>query len=404
LSKSLKFIKRVGFLALGGFIFPSILLSQSSPSKTFGSGVSFIASDSSFSLKFAARFQSLYTFTAPADRLNSPARTSEFLIRRARLKFDGFAVNPKLVYKLELGLSNRDIGSIVPETGSTSRIFLDAVLKWNFHKGFTLWAGQTKLPGNRERVISSGNMQFVDRSLVNGRFNIDRDVGFQLHHEHKLGKIVVREIASLSQGEGRNITVPNIGGYDYTGRLEVLPFGAFTKDGDYIGSDLEREKKPKLSLAASYDFNDGASRQRGQLGSFNKDSTGAYVLSNLTTIFLDAVFKYKGYSLSIEYANTKGTNINAISKFGKSVGYFYAGQGFVVQSGYLFKRNFEFALRYTNIQPNANINQKAITEYTLGFSRYIVGHKLKIQSDLSYQNIANTGNQLIYRMQFDIHF
>jgi len=388
---------------MGIILLPSITFSQSSPSKTFGSGIVITAADSSFSLKFAARFQSLYTFTAPADQLNSPSRTSEFLIRRARLKFDGFAINPKLVYKLELGLSNRDIGSVVPETGSTSRIFLDAVLKWNFSKGFTLWAGQTKLPGNRERVISSGNLQFVDRSLVNSRFNIDRDIGFQLHHEHKLGKIVIREIGALSQGEGRNITVPNIGGYDYTGRLEILPFGAFTKDGDYIGSDIEREKKPKLSLAASYDFNDRASRQRGQLGSFIKDSTSSYVLSNLTTIFLDAMFKYKGYSLSMEYANTKGTNLNAIDKFGKSTGYFYAGQGFVVQTGYLFKKNFEFALRYTNVQPNTSIKQKSISEYTLGFSRYIVGHKLKIQSDLSYQTVGNK-NLLIYRMQFDIHF
>lgn len=384
-------------------LFPCISFSQSNPSKTFGSGITFTAADSSFSLKFAARFQSLYTFTAPADQLNSPNRNSEFIIRRARLKFDGYAINPKLVYKLELGLSNRDIGSVIPESGSTSRIFLDAVLKWNFSKGFTLWAGQTKLPGNRERVISSGNMQFVDRSLVNARFNIDRDIGFQLHHEHKIGKVVIREIGSLSQGEGRNITVPNIGGYDYTGRLEILPFGAFTKGGDYIGSDIEKEKKPKLSLAASYDFNDRSSRQRGQLGSFNKDSTGAYVLSNLSTVFLDAMFKYKGYSLSMEYVNSKGTNINAIDRFGTSIGYFFTGQGFVVQSGYLFKKNFEFALRFTNVQPSASIKQKAISEYTLGFSRYIVGHKLKIQSDLSYQTVG-TKNQLIYRMQFDIHF
>ncbi|WP_373517340.1 hypothetical protein [Pricia sp.] len=32
-----------------------------------------------------------------------------FLVRRARLKFDGFAYSPKLKYKLELGLSNSDL-------------------------------------------------------------------------------------------------------------------------------------------------------------------------------------------------------------------------------------------------------------------------------------------------------
>ena len=37
---------------------------------------------------------------------------------------------------------------------------------WNFYENFELWAGQTKLPGNIERVISSGNLQQVDRSLI----------------------------------------------------------------------------------------------------------------------------------------------------------------------------------------------------------------------------------------------
>ena len=57
---------------------------------------------------------------------------------------------------------------------------------WNFHENFELWVGQTKLPGNRERVISSANLQQVDRSLLNSRFNIDRDFGFQLRHHFNL--------------------------------------------------------------------------------------------------------------------------------------------------------------------------------------------------------------------------
>ena len=41
--------------------------------------------------------------------LSNPA-SKLFRCRRARLKFSGFAYSPKLKYKLELGLSNRDIG------------------------------------------------------------------------------------------------------------------------------------------------------------------------------------------------------------------------------------------------------------------------------------------------------
>ena len=113
------------------------------------------------------------------------------LIRRARLKFDGFALTPKLRYKLELGLSNRDISGADEFNNNTPRYVMDAVIMWNFFENFELWVGQTKLPGNIERVISSGDLSLVDRSILNSRFNIDRDIGFQLRHLTRIGKTMV---------------------------------------------------------------------------------------------------------------------------------------------------------------------------------------------------------------------
>ncbi|MDF1868465.1 MAG: porin, partial [Saprospiraceae bacterium] len=117
------------------------------------------------------------------------------------------------------------------QTSGAPKIILGAVVKWKFHKIFTLWAGQTKLPGNRQRVVSSQAMQLVDRSVVNSIFNIDRDIGVHLRGKFKSGKVVVKPIVALSMGEGRNVTSQNIGGLNYTGRLEVLPFGEFASKG-----------------------------------------------------------------------------------------------------------------------------------------------------------------------------
>ena len=87
-------------------------------------------------------------------------------------------------------------------------------MKWNFSGNFVLWAGQTKLAGNRERVVSSGDLQMVDRSLLNSRFNIDRDIGLQLRHHFNLtDTFIVKEVFSISQGEGRNVTTGNLGGH-----------------------------------------------------------------------------------------------------------------------------------------------------------------------------------------------
>ena len=127
--------------------------------------------------------------------------TSNWLIRRSRLKFSGFAYSPKVKYKIELGLSNRDHGGESIHTNNTSNLILDAFLRWNFYKNMEVWIGQTKLPGNRERVISSQKLQFVDRSLVNSRYNIDRDMGIQFRNKFNIGSIATRQALAISQGE-----------------------------------------------------------------------------------------------------------------------------------------------------------------------------------------------------------
>ena len=175
-------------------------------------------------MKVGFRFQLLGVANFNENGENS----TNFLVRRSRLKFNGFVLSPKLKYKFELGLSNRDISGLSIYNRNTPRYIMDAQVKWNFYKNFELWVGQGKLPGNRERVISSGDLQLVNRSLLNANFNIDRDIGFQLRHYFTLSNsFIIKEIFSLSQGEGRNQTIGNLGGLQYTGRLEIFPFGNF---------------------------------------------------------------------------------------------------------------------------------------------------------------------------------
>lgn len=370
--------------------------SQSINNSKFGKGLQFVAADSSFSLKFSTRFQLLYRGgETPATQ----KWDDRFLVRRARLKFEGFAYTPKLEYKIELGLSNSDIGNNTPlQSNNANNIILDAVAKWEMAPGLQLWVGQTKLPGNRERVISSQKLQFVDRSLLNSRFNIDRDAGLQLHYEHQLGQLVLREIASVSMGEGRDIAINNTGGYDYTARVEVLPFGNFTSDGDYVGSDLSREQTPKLSIAASFDYNDNATRARGQLGNFLSAER------DLQSVFVDAMFKYKGFSSMAEYANKKALNgpVVSLDDAGKVEEAFVTGNALNVQAGYLFQNNWEIAGRYTNYEPTTVTGRREQQQYTLGLSRYIVGHSLKVQSDVTLQTEQSRDNFYQFRLQMEL--
>ncbi len=380
--------------------------SQETNAPKFGKGLfNLIGKDSSFSMNVSARMQMLGTTNWDLNNgLSNPS--SNLLVRRARLKFSGFAYSPKLKYKLELGLSNRDIGKASSFTNEAPKYILDAVVKWNFSGNFVLWFGQTKLPGNRERVISSGDLQQVDRSLLNSRFNIDRDMGFQLRHHFNLtDTFIVKEMFAISQGEGRNITTGNLGGHQYTSRIELLPFGKFASKGDYRGSDLKFEPVPKLALGFTYDFNNDAVKNRSNQGSYMTNDTGFYS-TNISTVFVDAMYKHKGFSVMAEYAYRDAEDAFAKNSDGTLTGdLVQVGNALNLQTGYLLSKTLEISGRYTNIDWDSDITGKgAENQYTLGLSKYIVGHKLKVQTDVSYLDLASKTNQFMYRLQVDIHF
>ena len=384
----------------------SFVQSQEINAPKFGKGLfNLVGQDSTWTMKVGLRAQLLGSSSWEENNGNE----TSFLTRRARLKFDGYAYSPKLKYKVELGLSNRDLSGASQYTSNAPRYILDAVLQWNFYQKFELWFGQTKLPGNRERVISSGNLQQVDRSLLNSRFTIDRDFGFQLRHHFNLTEtFIVKEIFSLAQGEGRNITTGNLGGHQYTGRIELLPFGNFASKGDYKGSDLKREKKPKLAIGLSYDYNNNAVKTRSNQGSYMTidGADDAYFETNINTVFLDAMFKYNGVSLMAEYSDRTASDAFAKNSDGSLTGdEVQVGKGLNLQMGYLFNNDIELSGRYTHIELDKNITGKnPESQYTLGLSKYIVGHKLKVQTDISHLEIEGSNNKLMYRLQVDFHF
>ncbi len=352
----------------------------------FGKGIRIFAKDSTFFMKFSTRFQSRYEGTMIQNDTMVDPYTDRMYLRRARLKFDGWAHDPSIVYKVEIDVVNAEV--------------IDAVVKWNFAGNFNVWFGQTKLPGNRERVISSQNLQLVDRSLLNSKFTLDRDKGIQLRHHFKVGNVLIREIGAISQGEGKNFTSSGKS-YGFTGRLEVLPFGKFASKGDYVGGDLKREEKPKLALAVTYDLNDDAERLRGQIGDLASETR------DLSSVQADMMFKYKGFSLMGEYAQREVTDGSPVLESGQA---FYTGTSLNAQMGYLLKNNWEFATRYTIVTPEEEIGEGEITEMSFGISRYIVGHSLKIQSDVRYRQEeslvegVDIDDELFFRFQVEVAF
>jgi len=403
----MRYIGVLAVLLILVFCCPTDLSGQIIPSK-FGKGLTIKGQDTTFHLKIGFRFQNLLVSDWDLEDLDqgfSGSNEVTAMVRRSRLKFDGWAYTPKLKYKLELALSNRDNGGGAddPKFGTAANIILDAHLTYTFYKNLAIRFGQGKLAGNRERVISSGNLQFVDRSRLNSRFTIDRDVFLQLRHHHTIGdNFLIRESASVSSGEGKNHLTGVNGGYDFTYRVEFLPFGKFQSKGDYVGSAVKRESEPKLAVGFTYDNNNNAGRERGQKGSFIQDSSGSIVGKDLNTIFADLMFKYEGLSVMAEYVDKKADGgPMVVDEADNILGEYYTGNAYNIAVGHMFQNNIELAIRYTNVNAEVASDEK---HYTFGLNKFFVGHKLKLQTDVSFIDRDARQNTLLWRTQVDIHF
>jgi len=345
-------------------------------------GIELVQKDSLFSMRFQFRMQNRLGYMSKSLEDFTP-ESFEFRVRRLRLGMRGFVYNPKFTYYIQLSFSRGDMDweSTNSSTINTSpNIVRDAIAYYEPIKGLKVGIGQTKLPGNRQRVTSSGNLQFVDRSIVNSTFTIDRDFGLFLSYD----KTYFRLKGAITSGEGRNSTKSDKG-LNYTGRVEVLPFGKFTGDNEDWEGDLEKEKTPKLVLAAGYNYNVNSMRTGGTLGS------DLHAPVDVQNIHADVLFKYKGFALLQEYTNRFADN--PITENSGKYRTVYTGHGSNTQLSYCFKNNYEVAVRFSYIAPNKDIyhhpiytsvNEKRQEQLHLGLTKYLYGHRLKLQANVLY--------------------
>lgn len=337
-------------------------------------GLEVATKDSSFYANFRFRMQNrIGAYTNGGTDLG----ISEFdaRVRRLRLRADGYVLSPKLGYSIQLAFTRSD--QDFDNTG-IANIVRDAVVFYHFTDNFYIAFGQNKLPGNRQRVNSSGQLQFAERSIVNGTFTVDRDFGLKAYYDNKIGSVPYRLKAAISTGEGRSVNDSD-NGLAYTGRAEILPLGLFKNEGDYSEGDLEREETPKLAIGAGYSYNVRTNRTGGQLG---KD---LYAARDMGTAMVDIIFKYNGWAFQSEYMSRDSDDPLTFSEDG-DVRYIYNGWGVNNQVSYLFKSNLETAFRYSLLQPEDEIvNYERKTEVLeLGVSKYLRNHRIKAQFNLNY--------------------
>ncbi|QZK90170.1 OprO/OprP family phosphate-selective porin [Flavobacterium sp. CHNK8] len=397
------------FLMTGVVVFAQVSIQQNKqdndlklsalPYYSFGKGIGITSPDSLFQMNIRFRLQNRVSYINNDDE----AAGFDGQIRRLRLRFDGYVGSPKFLYAIQLSFAPGDVGEI--KDGENLNIIRDAVVFYRPNKNWNLSFGQTKLPGNRQRVNSSGGLQLTDRSINNSKFTIDRDFGFQVHNINEFQNDFSYNFkGALSTGEGRNITGNADAGIAVTTKVELLPFGAFSRDGTYFEGDIVREKKPKFMLSGAFQQNNNAKRTQGQLGN------DLFQERTMKSVLIDAMFKYNGWAAMSSYMS-RSTSKNAITINPldiSQVSYAFVGEGFDYQLSYNFPSNYELIGRFSNQKVGDDIKTLSPNskQYSIGVTKYIWEHAFKVQSELTFDALnyynGDKRNNWFLRFQIEI--
>jgi hypothetical protein len=379
-------------------------------------GFQLYTSDGLFSTKLVWRAQMRYTHPNRSDprsvgNFTTREDVSNFELRRVRMKIGGHGYKKWIKYYFEVDLQpSKDVDGGL---GDRAR-----VIDWRIDVqpideiGFRV--GQWKINYNRERVDSSGRQTFVERSIVNRVFTIDRQIGVMLQGRlFKETPADIRYYAGIFNGEGR-ATNNDDGELMYMGRIQWNFLG---RDLKWRQSDVSYHDKPAGSLAFAYADNNGrctrwSSSGCGKLEAFPGAAGSLNAQFERTQWVQELAFKYRGLAIQQEYHEMKVDD-----KYVNMLSHDY--QGMYAQIGYTnhgalapLPEGLELAFRYAyvieSVAVTNNTDRQRREEYTVGVNWFFAGHDNKVTVDYSYLTLKDiTGMDYSdnrVRLQWDISF
>ena len=364
-------------------------------------------------LQWRAQFRYSNPFGSDPRQLDDFAAegTSSFEPRRLRMKIGGHGFQPWIKYYFEVDLQPaRDVDA--DAISSAAR-----VIDWRIDLAKWDWGGirfgQWKIDLNRERVDSSGRQQFVERSIVNRVFTIDRQVGLQFRGRLFKGTPTdLRYYAGVFNGEGRSVRNTS-DDHLYMGRLQWNFLG---RDLAWRQTDVEFTEKPTGSFAIAGFTNTGpctrwSSSGCGNLDGFESPITAADDQFKIEQAVQEFAFKYRGLSIQQEYHRKFITDRVAGTKSDLTGAYFQAGYFFHNLVDFI-PAPLEFAARYAYVE-EPNETERAIynerNEYTLGANWFFSGHNNKLTLDFSRLTLDDglvgfSDSENRVRLQWDVSF
>lgn len=390
-------------------------------------GFEFKTTDGKFSTRLQWRFQGRWSYPDRGDEDSfgdfNDNPESTFELRRVRMKIGGHGYQPWIKYYFEVDLQPTvNSGS----SGQNTRV-IDWRISLEKFKFLSLQLGQWKVDYNRERRDSSGNQQFVERSIVNSVFTIDRQVGAMVYGHLAPGSFLdSRYYAGVFTGSGRG-EANDDDNMMYFGRFQWNFLG---RDLKWSQSDIKYHKQPTGSVAFGAYTTIGkctrwSSSGCGSLGSspnslatsFTSDGSALDGQFRVEGAVEEFAFKWRGLSIQHEFhwkqikdAGRPGTATIAGARQSKT-----NLRGSYAQIGYfphylipVIPKPLEVAFRYAFVDPNVDIKNDNRQEFTGAVNWFFAGHKNKLTLDASHltldRPIGSDQHEQRVRLQWDVSF
>lgn len=367
-----------------------------SVSVKYRGGLRLESADGNFSARFRWRSQMRVTNLSSGDLVDENDGIEEeagFRIQRARFKLDGHVYKPWLKYYLEYGIVRSALLTLQFDLQPSDKI------------GVRI--GQYKVLYNRERVDSSGAQQFVDRSIVNSPFTLDRQTGpTVMGRLFADSRVDSRYAFGVFTGTGRGGSLEGDKHPMFIGRYQWNFLG---RDLPYSQSDIARREKPAASLAFASSSNRGqftrfSSSGGGQLPGFESGDPERYKLFQWM-----GELAYQGRGLSIQGEYHWKRVDDTVDDLRSEYDGWYAQAGyFLHESVDSFPEPLELAVRVARVDSKEGIPLPAGRELTLGGNWFFSGHNNKITFDYTYlrstlgRGSEDTGWRV--RLQWDVSF
>jgi hypothetical protein len=285
-----------------------------------------------------------------------------FHLHSAKLIFHGHVLSPELTYHFQL---NAGEGRTVAE---------DMYLRWDPLPWLGVLVGQNEVPFNRQHITLEAYQELVDRSTVDARFTLQRDIGLMLY----LSALEKRVEGTFGVFNGaRQNSANDDTTYMTTARLAFNPFGPIA----FREADLDDSPKPKLSVAVAVAHNP------------QRIVSDKVTLHGITQGVLETTLRYRGLSLTTEaHARTQRTNDAAAA---------HDYGGFLQLGYFVIPHRLEVVGRHATIA-GAVAATDVVREDTLGVSAYFRGHRFKLQADASRLQTRDAGTDLRARLQLEL--